>query len=75
MIDVCKLLYELCDDKAVLNPDCELLESGILDSLAFIELFSKLEDLGNEVFPSRISREVLKTPKSIQDYLNSIKNK
>lgn len=71
MIDVCRMLYEISEDERVLNPDCELIESGILDSYVFILLFSKLEDLGIEISPTRIDRNILKTPKSIQEYLDN----
>ena len=76
MIDVCKILYEISEDERVLNPDCELIESEILDSFVFILFFSKLEDLGIEISPTRIDRNVLKTPRSIQEYLDEfLKNK
>lgn len=71
MIDVCRILYEISEDERVLNPDCELIESGILDSYVFILFFSKLEDLGIEISPTRIDRIILKTPKSIQEYLDN----
>lgn len=76
MIDVCRMLYEISEDERVLNPDCELIESGILDSYVFILFFSKLEDLGIEISPTRIDRNILKTPRSIQEYLDVfLKNK
>ena len=37
MRDIKDILYEICEDDAVLDPDCELIDSGILDSLAFID--------------------------------------
>lgn len=66
MINVSDLLFEICEDEDVYNSDCELLESGILDSYAFIELFSRLEDYGINIQPTRINRDLLKTPKSIE---------
>lgn len=72
MIDVAKILYEITEDKRVLDPDCELIDSGILDSFAFIELFSKFEDLGIEISPTRISRESLKTPQGIQECVDNL---
>ena len=42
MINVSDLLYEICEDELVYEPDCELIESGLLDSYAMIELFSAL---------------------------------
>lgn len=71
MIDVCELLFSICEDENVYDKDFDLIESGILDSFAFIELFSKLEDLGIIIHPTRIDREHLKTPRSIEQLINS----
>ena len=38
MIDVEKLIYEICEDEKVYEPNIDLIESGLLDSYAFIEL-------------------------------------
>lgn len=67
--DICRLLYEICEDEAVLSPDCELIESGLLDSYAMIELFTRLEDEGIELQPTRIDRTRLKTPRSLAELL------
>ena len=69
MINICNLLYEICEDKNVYNKDFDLINSGLLDSYAFIELFSKLEDLGITIQPTRIDRELLRTPKSIENLI------
>ena len=66
MINVSDLLYEICEDELVYEPDCELIESGLLDSYAMIELFSALEDGGVYLQPTRIYRSLLKTPAGIQ---------
>lgn len=70
MIDVPKLLYEICEDESVYKKDIDLIESGLLDSLAFIELFSRLEDLGIEIQPTRIDRSCLRTVKGIEQLIN-----
>jgi len=70
MIDVEKLLYEICEDEKVFDENCELIESGILDSYAFIELFSRLEDYGILLQPTRIDRSLLKTPKTIKKLIS-----
>ena len=67
MIDVKKILYELCEDENVYNPDFDLIESGLLDSFAMIELFARLEDEGIEIQPTRIDREKLRTPRGIEE--------
>ena len=70
MIDICNLLYEICEDENVFNKDFDLIDSGLLDSFAFIELFTKLEDLGIIIQPTRIDRELLRTPASIEKLIN-----
>lgn len=66
MTDVDAILREVCGEEAVRDPDFDLLESGVLDSLAMIELFSRLEEEGVELQPTRIDRELLRTPRSIR---------
>ena len=70
MIDVKKILYEICEDENVYNPDFDLIESGLLDSFAMIELFARLEDEGIEIQPTRIDREKLRTPRGIEELVN-----
>lgn len=76
-IDIPKLLYEICEDDSVYEKGIDLIESGLLDSYAFIELFSKLEDYGIVIQPTRIDRNQLRTVEGIEklvdDYLK--KNK
>lgn len=67
MINIADLLYEICENESVYNPDYDLIENGLLDSYAFIELFARLEDLGVEIQPTRIDRNRLRTPKSIEE--------
>lgn len=66
MIDVKKVLYEICEDKKVYDEGIDLVESGLLDSYAFIELFSRLEDEGIVIQPTRIDRNQLRTVKGIE---------
>lgn len=75
MKDLKEILMEICEDERVLDSSIDLLESGILDSFAFIELFSYLEDEGIELQPTRIDRNSLRSidgiQKLIDDYLKS----
>lgn len=66
MINIYEILYEICENECVYDPNFDLFESGVLDSLAFIELFAKLEDEGIEIQPTRIDRNRLKTPAEIE---------
>lgn len=65
-IDIPALLYEICEDEAVYEPDIDLVESGLLDSYAFIELFAMLEDYGINIQPTRIDRNKLRTIAGIE---------
>ena len=75
MIDICEILYSICEDENVYNKDFDLIDSGLLDSYAFIELFSILEDNGILIQPTRIDRELLRTPGSIEKLIKETLNK
>lgn len=72
-LDISKVLYEICEDELVYDKDIDLIESGLLDSYTFIELFAKLEDYGINISPTQIDRNKLRTIKGIEsivkDYL------
>ena len=74
MIEVSKILFEICDDENVYNPEFDLIESGLLDSFALIELFSALEDAGIVLQPTRIDRNLLRTSAGIQKLVNDYCN-
>ena len=67
MLDIKELLFEICESDKVYDSDYDLVENGILDSLAFIELFERLEDEGVEIAPTRIDRERLRTSGKIEE--------
>ncbi len=64
---VLDILVELCEDDVVKNNlDVDLFETGLLDSLAFVELlYSFEEQFGIIISPSEISREEISTPNKI----------
>ena len=74
-IDLYKILYEICEDKLVYEKDINLIESGLLDSYAFILLFSTLEDYGVFLEPTRIDRSKLVTVSGIQELIDDYLNK
>lgn len=74
MIDVKSILIDICEDERVGNPNIDLIDSGLLDSYAFIEFFSRVEDLGVEVQPTRIKRDVLRNIDKLTEYINNLKN-
>ncbi|MBO7430681.1 MAG: hypothetical protein J6U56_06675 [Spirochaetia bacterium] len=71
MIDVKELLYEICEDKRVYEDGIDLIESDILDSYVFIELFSRLEDEGIILHPTQIDRSKLRTVQGIEELITS----
>ena len=73
MIDVKKLLHEICEDDSVYQEGIDLVESGLLDSFALIELFSRLEDEGITLQPTRIDRTKLRTVKGIESLIEEYK--
>ncbi len=64
---ITSLLEQFTDHDSPILPDTELLDSGLLDSLAFIELLNALEDMGCPIQPTRIPRERFSTPESIAE--------
>ena len=64
---VLNLLAEICEDDCVKDePETELFESGLLDSLGFAEFLVELEDqLGIVISPSEVEREDINTPEKI----------
>ena len=74
MIDIKKILIEICEDERAGDPNVDLIDSGLLDSYAFIEFFAKLEDMGIEVQPTRIDRDILRNVSKLSEYINNLKN-
>lgn len=73
MINIKELLYEICEDKRVFDEKIDLVDSGLLDSYVFIELFSRLEDMGIEIQPTRIDRSKLRSVKGIEEIIEEYK--
>lgn len=69
------ILAEVCEEEEVKTDlDLELVESGLLDSLAFAELLAQLEDqLGVVIAPSEIQRTEMDTPAKILALVESRK--
>ena len=51
------------------EPDTELVRSGILDSLALVLLAETLEEQGRPVSVARIPKAALTTPRALWDWL------
>ena len=52
----------------------DLIDSGLLDSYAFIEFFARLEEMGVEVQPTRIDSDILRNVDKLSEYINNLKN-
>ena len=61
------MIEELCGDEIVReDPDIDLLEEGLIDSLDYIELLLKIEDeFGLKLSPLELTREEMATPNRI----------
>ena len=70
MIDVEEMLCEICETDKGRDRNIDLIESGILDSYAIIELFTRLEDEGIELQITRIDRKLLHTVKGIETLIS-----
>lgn len=75
MIDIKKILYEITENEKVYDDGVDLIDSGLLDSYAFIELFSKLEEENIVLYPTRIDRNKLRTVKGIEELIKEYINK
>ncbi len=73
MINVSEILYNLTEDKNVYNKDYDLIESGLLDSFAFIALLGELEDIGIVIQPTRVPLERFKTVNEIEKLIEETK--
>lgn len=63
------ILYEVCDDERVYDEDVDLLEE-VIDSMALIELFSKLEEeFEIEIQPTEIPIDSLRTIDGIKELI------
>ncbi len=72
-LDIKRLLLEICDDPRVEEPGINLVETGIMDSYAMIELFAFLEEEGIQLQPTRIDRTKLQTVEGIEELIKEAK--
>lgn len=72
--EILRLLAEACGNPALAaQPETELLDSGILDSLAFITFLEAVDSrLGLEVQPTQIPLQSWRTPALLADALAAL---
>lgn len=70
---VLNLLEEICEDDIVReDPDMNLFEEDLLDSLAFTELLVAIEDeFGIVISPSEVQRDDVETPNKIIELIRN----
>lgn len=68
---VLAVILEVCNDKIVLRKkDINLFETGILDSMGFIELLVSLEEEFNiNIVPEEINKEQMSTPNQFVEFI------
>lgn len=69
-----QLLIQVCGTEDVLEEGVDLLDSGLLDSLAFIELLTELDFDGISIQPTQVDRNRFRTVNGIVDLVLEIQN-
>ena len=59
------LLVRVCGTEVALDESIDLIDSGILDSLAFIELLTELDFEGISIQPTQVDRNRFRSVNSI----------
>lgn len=72
MIELRKLLVEICEDEHVLDEGIDLIESGYLDSFAIIELLSAFEDEGIEIHLTQMDRKVFHSLDTLEKWIQEL---
>lgn len=69
--EILEILAELCEDEVVKEEeDVELFESGLLDSMAYLELLMEIETrLGITISPSEVSKDDINTPAKFVEFV------
>ena len=69
---VLAIIEEICEDDVIYEErDINLKEEGLMDSLAFVELLVRMEELGIEVAPTEVTYEEIDTPNKIIQYIET----
>lgn len=68
------LLVRVCGTEQALDESIDLLESGILDSLAFIDLLTELDFEGISIQPTQVDRNRFRNVNTIIELVEEIRN-
>ena len=72
---VLEMLEEICEDEVVReNLDVNMKEEGLMDSLAFVEMLVKIEEIfGLSIAPTEVTYEEIDTPNKVISYIENRK--
>ena len=70
---VLEMLEEICEDEVVREDlDINMKEEGLMDSLAFVEMLVKIEELfGLSIAPTEVTYEEIDTPNKVIAYIEN----
>ena len=72
---VLEMLEEICEDEVVIEDlDINMKEEGLMDSLAFVEMLVKIEEIfGLSIAPTEVTYEEIDTPNKVISYIENRK--
>ena len=72
---VLEMLEEICEDEVVREDlDINMKEEGLMDSLAFVEMLVKIEEIfGRSIAPTEVTYEEIDTPNKVISYIENRK--
>ena len=72
---VLEMLEEICEDEVVREDlDINMKEEGVMDSLAFVEMLVKIEEIfGLSIAPTEVTYEEIDTPNKVISYIENRK--
>ena len=67
------MLEEICEDEVVKEDlDINLKEEGLMDSLAFVEMLVRIEEIfGLSIAPTEVTYEEIDTPNKVISYIEN----
>ena len=72
---ILEMLEEICEDEVVREDlDINLKEEGLMDSLAFVEMLVRIEEIfGVSIAPTEVTYEEIDTPNKVISYIENRK--
>ena len=70
---ILEMLEEICEDEVVREDlDVNLKEEGLMDSLAFVEMLVRIEEIfGISIAPTEVTYEEIDTPNKVIVYIEN----